>query len=347
MGPDRLARGGVAAAAPLRLPSHPMPRSAGPPPPPVLRPCRQPSLVGCAFHSASGPWTTRSTSRTSGTPGEAMGAFLEGLRDGRIVATHCVSCERTLVPPRKFCERCFRPTDRWDEVAATGRRGDVLDLPRSLGHAAAGPAGAARRDPAGRREPGRVPAQARRGGAGRRRASGWRSRPCGRPLEERTGSILDIAYFRPRRGRWCLMARTGPRRAAGRVPLHARAWATPRSSRRCATAACCSARGARRAASRTCPRGSSASGASRSSTADTECGPGGTLESFTVGHVGIDGEPLDEPATIGLVRLDGADTVLMHRLLGDGPWEIGARVEAVVRAERTGSILDIEGFRPA
>jgi uncharacterized OB-fold protein len=81
--------------------------------------------------------------------------------------------------------------------------------------------------------------------------------------------------------------------------------------------------------------------------ADTECGPGGTLESFTTGHVGVDGEPLDEPVTIGLVKLDDADTVLMHRLLGDGSWRIGARVEAVVKAERTGSILDIEGFLPA
>jgi uncharacterized OB-fold protein len=31
---------------------------------------------------------------------------------------------------------------------------------------------------------------------------------------------------------------------------------------------------------------------------------------------------------------------------GDEPLEIGERVETVVAAERTGSILDIEGFRP-
>jgi uncharacterized OB-fold protein len=77
-----------------------------------------------------------------------------------------------------------------------------------------------------------------------------------------------------------------------------------------------------------------------------ECGPRGTLESFTVGHVGIDDEPLTEPVAVGLVRLDGADTVLMHRLLGDGPWEIGIRIEAVIRSgdARVGSILDVEGF---
>ena len=81
--------------------------------------------------------------------------------------------------------------------------------------------------------------------------------------------------------------------------------------------------------------------------ADTECGPGGTLESFTTGYVGIDGEPLDEPVAVGLVKVDGADTVLMHRLLGDDVWEIGVRVEAGVRPERIGSILDVEGFRLA
>lgn len=80
-----------------------------------------------------------------------------------------------------------------------------------------------------------------------------------------------------------------------------------------------------------------------------ECGPGGTLESFTVARVDVDDRPLDEPQPLGLVRLDGADTVLLHRLLGGATWAVGMRVEAVLRpaAERAGSILDLEGFRPA
>lgn len=81
--------------------------------------------------------------------------------------------------------------------------------------------------------------------------------------------------------------------------------------------------------------------------ADTECGPEGTLESFTVGHVDIDGETLEEPVALGLIKLDGADTVLMHYLIGEGPWEIGIRVDAVVKSNRIRSIDDIEGFRPA
>jgi uncharacterized OB-fold protein len=79
--------------------------------------------------------------------------------------------------------------------------------------------------------------------------------------------------------------------------------------------------------------------------ADTECGPEGEVVSWTVGHVGIDGEPLAEPVKLALVRLDGADTVLLHHLLGDA--DIGARVRAVLKDERAGSILDIEGFAPA
>ena len=82
--------------------------------------------------------------------------------------------------------------------------------------------------------------------------------------------------------------------------------------------------------------------------ADVELGPGGTLVSFTIGFAGVEGDPLDRPVTLGLVRLDGADAVLLHHVLdpGDEPLEIGERVEVVLRppAERPGSILDILGF---
>ncbi|TMK18343.1 MAG: Zn-ribbon domain-containing OB-fold protein [Actinobacteria bacterium] len=77
-------------------------------------------------------------------------------------------------------------------------------------------------------------------------------------------------------------------------------------------------------------------------------GPGGTLESYTAVHVGLDGETLAEPAWIGLAMLSGATTVLVHRLEPNGtePW-IGAPVEAILepKAKRTGSINDIRGFR--
>ena len=83
--------------------------------------------------------------------------------------------------------------------------------------------------------------------------------------------------------------------------------------------------------------------------ADVEVGPGGTLESFTVGYAGLEGEPLEEPVVLGLIRLDGADTVLMHFLVDPSELEIGIRMEPVLKAKgkRTGSILDLDGFRPA
>lgn len=78
-----------------------------------------------------------------------------------------------------------------------------------------------------------------------------------------------------------------------------------------------------------------------------ECGPGGELLSWTIVRVDVDDQPLDGPVTYGLVRLDGADTVLLHRLLGvDGDPAIGMRVRAVLASDRVGSILDVEGFEP-
>jgi uncharacterized OB-fold protein len=85
---------------------------------------------------------------------------------------------------------------------------------------------------------------------------------------------------------------------------------------------------------------------------ETEVGPEGTVASFTVGHVGVEGEPLEEPVVVGLVQLEGADTFLLGFLWNgsdDPPPTIGQRVKAVLKpaSERVGSILDIEGFRPA
>lgn len=53
--------------------------------------------------------------------GEAIGGFLRGLRQGRILGRKCNRCKRTLVPPRTFCEKCFRPTESWVTLRDTGR----------------------------------------------------------------------------------------------------------------------------------------------------------------------------------------------------------------------------------
>ena len=58
--------------------------------------------------------------------------------------------------------------------------------------------------------------------------------------------------------------------------------------------------------------------------------------------------PLDRPFAWALVRLDGADTALLHAL--DAPRDqavTGARVKIRWRDERQGHITDIECFEPA
>lgn len=67
-----------------------------------------------------------------------------------------------------------------------------------------------------------------------------------------------------------------------------------------------------------------------------EVGPEGAVEAWS----GVPGR-----GTYGMIRLDGADTALVHHLLGDADlWESGTRVVARFAVKRTGSITDIEGF---
>ena len=52
--------------------------------------------------------------------GVAIGRYLAELKNGRIIGKRCKSCKRVLVPPRLFCELCWRPTDEWTYVQDTG-----------------------------------------------------------------------------------------------------------------------------------------------------------------------------------------------------------------------------------
>lgn len=52
--------------------------------------------------------------------GYAVGKFLEGLKNGKILGVRCKKCGRKLVPPRAFCELCFVPVDEWIELKDTG-----------------------------------------------------------------------------------------------------------------------------------------------------------------------------------------------------------------------------------
>ena len=85
-------------------------------------------------------------------------------------------------------------------------------------------------------------------------------------------------------------------------------------------------------------------------TEEVKVGPEGILKSFTFCFADHDRRPLERPLPLALVNLDGATTLFLHRLLGvsdPSQVHIGSRVRVVLKpkTKRTGSILDIEGFR--
>ncbi|MDP9862657.1 MULTISPECIES: Zn-ribbon domain-containing OB-fold protein [Streptosporangium] len=79
-----------------------------------------------------------------------------------------------------------------------------------------------------------------------------------------------------------------------------------------------------------------------------EVGPAGTVESWAWVHSPRAGHPLDRPFAWALIRLDGADTSLVHAVdAGDvKALRPGLRVRPRWRAGRTGHITDIESFVP-
>ncbi len=135
--------------------------------------------------------------------GVAVGRFLSGLKEGKILGTNCPSCERTLVPPRVFCEVCFRPLHRWVEL---NDRGTVNTFSVSFVNW-----------DATRRQVPEVPAVIEIEGASpgmgilhligevgetleeilQRVKISMRVRAMWKPPQEREGSITDIRYFKP------------------------------------------------------------------------------------------------------------------------------------------------------
>lgn len=66
--------------------------------------------------------------------GPTVGEFLAALRDDeRVLGRQCPDCERVLVPPRSFCERCFVDTDEWIEVGPGGRIESFTVVPEAVG----------------------------------------------------------------------------------------------------------------------------------------------------------------------------------------------------------------------
>ncbi|MFE0434264.1 Zn-ribbon domain-containing OB-fold protein [Streptomyces nigra] len=79
-----------------------------------------------------------------------------------------------------------------------------------------------------------------------------------------------------------------------------------------------------------------------------EVAPAGTVTTWAWNHAPRRGQPLDTPFAWVLVRLDGADTALLHALDAPGPDAVrtGMRVRVRWAAERSGAITDIACFEP-
>ncbi|MFG1796926.1 Zn-ribbon domain-containing OB-fold protein [Nocardia sp. NPDC049149] len=74
----------------------------------------------------------------------------------------------------------------------------------------------------------------------------------------------------------------------------------------------------------------------------------GTVQSWTWVREPLAGQPFDRPFAWALIKLDGADTALLHAVDVAGPEDIQTGMRVVVRwaAETTGSIHDIACFEP-
>lgn len=79
-----------------------------------------------------------------------------------------------------------------------------------------------------------------------------------------------------------------------------------------------------------------------------EVGPEGTVETWCWVSRPRAGQPLDRPFAFALIRLDGADTALLHAVDAVEPARMrtGLRVRPRWAAEPRGGILDIECFEP-
>ena len=132
------------------------------------------------------------TSRYSfGLAGEK---FFRAIKDeGRILGSRCQECNRTYVPGTIFCERCLGEVIEWVDVGTTGEvhtftllfenyDGSPRQEPEIVVFVSFGDGGIIHR--LGEVEPQDV-------------TIGMQVEAVFKPQSERTGSILDIEYFKP------------------------------------------------------------------------------------------------------------------------------------------------------
>ena len=135
--------------------------------------------------------------RYAWSAGVAMSRFIEELKNGKIIARTCHKCGRVMVPPRMYCESCFRPTDEWTYVKDTGTINTY-----SVSYLAA--------DASRLKDPILVAVIDLDGASkgmgilhylGEMKKEdvdfGMKVKAVWKPKKERTGSITDIRYFKP------------------------------------------------------------------------------------------------------------------------------------------------------
>jgi hypothetical protein len=128
---------------------------------------------------------------TYGLAGERFFRAIQ--EEDRILGTRCPDCERVYVPAAAFCERCLGKLDEWVDVGTTGEvhtftllfkgyDGSPLETPQLVAFIQIADGGLVHFldevDP-------------------QDLAIGMPVEAVFMPKHERTGSILDIAYFRP------------------------------------------------------------------------------------------------------------------------------------------------------
>jgi uncharacterized protein len=132
--------------------------------------------------------------------GVAINRYLSELKKGKIIATKCRKCSRTMLPPRLFCELCFVPVADWVQVMDSGvvntfsichvhwdasriKEGEKPYLPAVIEIDGASP-GMGIMHLLDEVEPDQI-------------KIGMKVKAVWKPEAERTGSITDIRYFKP------------------------------------------------------------------------------------------------------------------------------------------------------
>jgi uncharacterized OB-fold protein len=149
----------------------------------------------------SGEVLTKSYSadlKYSWSTGIAVTRFLRELKNAKIIGRKCRKCNRVLVPPRMFCEDCFRTTDEWVYVKDTG-------VVNTYSIAYVGTDASRLKEPlyvAVINVDGATPGMGFLHYLGeiespKKVKVGMKVQAVWKPENERQGSILDIKYFRP------------------------------------------------------------------------------------------------------------------------------------------------------